>query len=306
MSIPAHQLDAFHAIAETGRFSLAAKRLGVTQPALSQRMQQLEGELKRRLLVRGASGIALTDAGVRLLRYCQAKRALESEMLGDLAVDHDASSGARLAGTVRIAAFSSVARSCVLPALAELSRANPELEVAIAVREMRELEALLEQGSSEIVILDHVVARPDVDHVVLGSEELVLVESRRHRERDEVYLDHDLDDETTRRYLARNGVKRRYLRRSFVDDIYGVLDGAALGIGRAIVPKHLLASGGSSDLRVVPGMKPTRSPVVMHFFHQPRYTRAEEAVRSALSTGFASTLEPHARRKGTRRHQRAP
>ncbi|HVH47753.1 MAG TPA: LysR family transcriptional regulator [Labilithrix sp.] len=301
MSLAAHQLDAFHAIAETGRFSLAAKRLGVTQPALSQRIQQLEAELKRRLLIRGSTGVTLTDAGTRLLRYCQAKRALESEVLGDLAVDQHSSSTSELSGTVRIAAFSSVARSCVLPALAETCRSNPELTVEFAVREMRELEALLSQGSADLVVLDHVVSRPDVEHVVLGSEEMLLVESKRHRARDDVYLDHDPDDKTTLRYLARNGVKTRHVRRSFVDDIYGVLDGTAMGLGRSVVPRHLLASSYAEELRVVGNMRPVRSPVVLHYFHQPSYTRAEEALRSALVTGVAAALgaKVSRQRKGT-------
>src|SRR3954452_21561821 len=120
MPLPAHQLDAFHAVAATGSFSKAATRLHVTQPALSQRIQQLESELKKRLFVRSPAGVTLTDAGSRLLRYCQVQRALEAELLGDLTVDGQAGGELELSGTVRIAAFSSVARSCVLPAIAPL------------------------------------------------------------------------------------------------------------------------------------------------------------------------------------------
>lgn len=297
MTLPAHQLDAFHAVAETGRFSKAAKRLGVTQPALSQRIQQLESELRRRLFVRAPAGVTLTDAGARLLRYCEARRALESEVLEDLAIE--ASPTADLSGTIRIGAFSSVARSCVLPALAPVFCAHPRLVIDFAVREISELEAVLAQGSSEIVVLDRVVARPDVEHVALGFEELVLVESKRHRTRDDVYLDHDPDDPTTLRFLGRNGVKKRYVRRSFLDDIYGVLDAAALGFGRAVVPKHLLTGAFAAELRVVTGMRSTRSPVVMHYFRQPSYTRAQEAVRRAIETGVPVSLGAKRQRSGT-------
>src|SRR5690242_467412 len=120
MALPAHQLDAFHAVAATGSFSRAAARLHVTQPALSQRIQQLETELKKRVFVRSPSGVKLTEAGSRLLRYCQVQRALEAELLEDLTVD--GTSGPELSGNLRIAAFSSVARSCVLPAVAPLFR----------------------------------------------------------------------------------------------------------------------------------------------------------------------------------------
>lgn len=307
MTLSAHQLDAFHAVAETGGFSKAAKRLGITQPALSQRIQQLEGELKRRLFVRSPSGVTVTDAGARLLRYCEVKRALESEVLEDLAVERTGpgagSAGTELSGTVRVAAFSSVGRSCVIPALAPLFRANPRLVIDLTVREMPALEALLAQGSADLVILDHVVARPDLEHVSLGFEELVLVESQRLRSRDDVYLDHDPEDKTTLRFLDRNGVKTRFVRRSFFDDIYGVLDAAAAGFGRAVVPKHLLgtispnASEDAQPIRIVPKMRPTRSPVVLHFFRQPSYPRAHEALRTALTEGVPAILHAHPRRE---------
>lgn len=286
MALPAHQLDAFHAVAETGSFSRAARRLGVTQPALSQRIQQLEAELKRRLFVRGPTGVTVTEAGARLLRYCEVRRALESEVLDDLAVEKPGD--AALAGTVRIAAYSSIGRSCVLPAIARLFQENPRLMADFLVREMTELDALLAQGSHEIVILDYVKSRPDVEHVTLGHEELVLVHRKGARE--DLYLDHDPDDLTTREYLADNGVKTNYVRRSYFDDVYGVLDAAAEGFGRAVVPRHLLVGAYAEKLSLVPGMKPKRTPVVMHHFRQPSYTRAHEAVRTALLEGVPRML----------------
>lgn len=291
MTLPAHQLDAFHAVVETGGFSKAAKRLGVTQPALSQRIQQLEAELKRRLFIRSPTGVTVTDAGARLLRYCEAKRALESEVMDDLAVEAPSNEAtAQLSGTIRIAGFSSVARSCIMPALAPLFRDNPRLIIDVAVRETAELEAILAQGRADFVVLDHVMPRPDVEHVALGSEELVLVESKQARSRDDVYLDHDPEDTTTLRFLGKNGVKTRYVRRSFFDDVYGVLDGAALGYGRAVLPKHLLVGAVGEALRIVPDMRSTRSPVIMHYFRQPSYTRAQEAVREAIVSGAPALL----------------
>ncbi len=294
MTLPAHQLDAFHAVAETGGFSRAAKRLGITQPALSQRIQQLETELRRRLFVRSPTGVTVTDAGARLLRYCEVRRALESEVLDDLAVEPPgagATANASLSGTIRIAAFSSVARSCVLRALAPLFQQHPRLIVELAVREMSELELILAQGRAEIVVLDHATARPDVEHLTLGVEELVLVESKTLRGGADVYLDHDAEDKTTLRFLSRNGVKTRYVRRSFFNDVYGLLDAAAEGFGRAVVPKHLLVGELADRMRIVPDMKPQRTPVVMHYFRQPSYTRSHEAVRKALEERVPALLD---------------
>jgi len=306
--LSANQLDAFHAVADTGSFSRAATRLHVTQPALSQRIQQLESELKKRLFVRSPAGVSLTDAGSRLLRYCQVQRALEAELLDDLTVDGHARGGQELelSGTLRIAAFSSVARSCVLPAIAPLYRANPRLAVDVGVRETTEIAALLAQGAVDFALLDHVFERPDVEHISLGFEQLVLVESRQHRMRDDVYLDHDPEDATTMRFLKRSAVKTRYVRRSFFDDIYGVIDAATHGFGRAVVPRHLLGGASGELLHVVADTKAMRAPVVLHHFRQPAYTRAHEAVRDALIAAVPHLLEgtlpavqPAGRRRGS-------
>ena len=70
------QLEAFLAVAEERRVTAAAKRLGTSQPALSRQLQALERELGARLVVRGARGAVLTDAGERFLVH--ARRALDA------------------------------------------------------------------------------------------------------------------------------------------------------------------------------------------------------------------------------------
>jgi DNA-binding transcriptional LysR family regulator len=291
MSLPAHQLDAFYAVAELKSFSKAASRLGVTQPALSQRIHQLEDTLKKRLFIRGQGGVRLTEAGNRLLRYCHAQRALEGEILADLAEGGADAPGAELTGAVRVAGFSSVVRSCVLPALSRVARENPRLSIELCVREIEEVAELLTRGATDFAILDHTIERPDVDHVVVGQEELVLIESEEHRQRDDVYLDHDAGDPTTLRFLKRARKSTRVVERSFLDDIYGILDGVSLGLGRAVVSRHLVAPLLGNGIRLIEGPKlSSTSPVILHWFRQPSYPRAHDAVRKALEKGLAEAL----------------
>ena len=62
------QLRYFRAIAGSGSMSAAARKLGVSQPTLSQATKQLEQELGATLLFRGRSGVSLTRTGQALLR----------------------------------------------------------------------------------------------------------------------------------------------------------------------------------------------------------------------------------------------
>src|SRR5512139_1166860 len=76
------QLRYFVAVAETGNISRAAKRIFLTQPALSRQIKALEGEIGQCLLERQAHSIRLTPVGEALLHEARellqrAEQALE-------------------------------------------------------------------------------------------------------------------------------------------------------------------------------------------------------------------------------------
>ena len=64
------QLRAFVAVAEEGSFTLAARRLFVTQSAVSHSLRSLEGQLSRKLLDRTAKRVVVTPDGELLLKRC--------------------------------------------------------------------------------------------------------------------------------------------------------------------------------------------------------------------------------------------
>src|SRR5688572_10336934 len=57
----------FRSVARFGSVTAAAKRLGVTQGAVSQRIQRLEGRLGTSLFLRQHERLSITDAGSGLL-----------------------------------------------------------------------------------------------------------------------------------------------------------------------------------------------------------------------------------------------
>ena len=62
------ELPAFIAVLEEGGLSAAARRLHVSQSALSQTVRSLERRLGARLLERGHAGVTATELGALLLR----------------------------------------------------------------------------------------------------------------------------------------------------------------------------------------------------------------------------------------------
>ncbi len=276
MDLPSHELQAFRMISQTRSFSAAAERIHITQPALTQRIQSLERTLGLTLVIRNRKGIKLTEAGQKLLRYCQVKEHLESELLADLgAVSVDA----KLAGRLRIAGYSSVLHSVIMPSLAELLRENQDVQFEFSMHEMGELFGVLDRGEADFVVIDHAIRRDSIEAVTLGEEQYVFVRSSEFPAPN-VYLDHDTDDRLTETFLKQQGQKPKDFKRCYVDDIQGILQGVALGLGQGVIPRHLLRE--NLPLQVVPTKKPMTSPVVLHYFRQSYYSKLQKITVETL------------------------
>src|SRR5213075_2403303 len=66
-----YQLRYFLAVVETGSFTKAAQRSGVSQPTLSAGIQKLEQTLEAQLFDRGKRRVFLTSAGTRFLEHAK-------------------------------------------------------------------------------------------------------------------------------------------------------------------------------------------------------------------------------------------
>ena len=67
-----HQLEIFLAVADTKRFSKAAKRLFLSQSTISSHIKNLEAELQKTLFIRSTKSVRLSPDGYIFLRYAEA------------------------------------------------------------------------------------------------------------------------------------------------------------------------------------------------------------------------------------------
>jgi DNA-binding transcriptional LysR family regulator len=123
-----NDLIAFLAVARERSFTRAAAKLGVSQSALSQTIRGLEERLGVRLLARTTRSVAPTEAGERLLhtvgpRFEEIEAELEA--LSELRE--------KPAGTIRITATEHAADAILLPKLAKLLPAYPDIKVEISI-----------------------------------------------------------------------------------------------------------------------------------------------------------------------------
>jgi DNA-binding transcriptional LysR family regulator len=287
MGLSSLQLDAFFAAARALNFSQAAQDLGITQSALSQRIKALEEDLDLTVFARLPRGVQLTEAGERLLRYCQARSSMELELLDQLT---GKSADGGLGGVLRIGGYSSIVRSVLMPALGPLLRDNPKTQFHFQNAELRELPEMLLTGSVDFIVTDAPIHRADVETVELGQEEYVMCEGAQFPSTGERYLDHEPSDTTTNRFLASQGRTFPEYRRSYMDEIYALIDGVACGLGKAIVSRHLIVH--DARIRIVPGHRSMFVPVLLHHHKQPFYTALQRAAIEVLRGGCAVLLQP--------------
>lgn len=123
-----NDLLSFVTVARAGSFTRAAAQLGVTQSALSQAISGLEKRLQIRLLTRTTRSVSPTAAGERLL-HAIGHRFDEIEAELDVLTEMRD----KPAGTVRITCADHVLRTTLLPKLAPLLHAFPDINVEFDV-----------------------------------------------------------------------------------------------------------------------------------------------------------------------------
>lgn len=277
--------EAFFITAQTLHFGKASQRLNISPSALSQRVRALEEQVNCKLFHRTANAVSITEAGDRLLRHCQKIRSLQDDLMFDLGNQQE------MSGAVSIAAFSSVMRSLLMPSLSQLLQQNPQLHVHFRVANMWELNEVLMRGQADFIVTREFVERAGYQSILLGNEENVLVERIQEPRIDDVFLDHcQYYDFTEKFFLHHEGVIDKPLRRLFVNDIYGILDGVGLGLGRGVVPKHLLT--GAKGLRIVPGYaKAWTTPIFLQFAIDEQLSLPMRAVSDTLANQMGEILK---------------
>lgn len=175
MNIRVRQIEGFLALADTLSFSRAAEKIGMTQPAFSQMLRDLENTLELKLIDRTTRRVDLTLSAQQLL--AQMRRA----MLDINDIRRNAQALARLnEGLLAVAVLPSLAGGIFLESLAQFSNLYPG--VAIQVREDHNAHIIekLTQHEVELAICTYNASASTLSFEELFTDELVCVMQERH------------------------------------------------------------------------------------------------------------------------------
>lgn len=161
------ELAAFVAVVEEGGLSAAARRLHVSQPALSQTVSGLERELRVKLLQRSSTGARPTEAGATLAGEARAVLARYEQALRAMAqYTRDGGEILRLGIPLEFPA------AVLSAALAELAAACPDTKVQVRHLSSAQQLAALRAGELDVGLLRERPGGEQFDAMLVTREEL--------------------------------------------------------------------------------------------------------------------------------------
>lgn len=163
-------LRSFLVVAEELHFTLAARRLRVSQPALSRQIRDLERRLGVPLLTRTSRSVSLTEAGELLRR--EGMRGL-----ADLqrTVERAQAVGRGELGHLSVGFIGSVLDTFVVPLVSRLKARNPRLSFSLAERMWSEQTVGLENADDDVAFVRDLADTGPWQVTTLATEPLCLV-----------------------------------------------------------------------------------------------------------------------------------
>lgn len=141
------QLDALRAVAEAGSLHEAARRLFLTQPAISRSIRELEVELGMQLLTRSANGATLTPFAHQVLK----RVFVVQREIGRITEDAQSARG-ELGGRLTLAVTPPAATRALADSLIELTAARPGVKLDVIEWRGENIADGLRNGTIDVAI----------------------------------------------------------------------------------------------------------------------------------------------------------
>jgi DNA-binding transcriptional LysR family regulator len=175
-----NRLYLLHELSVLGTISRVAVARGLTRPAVSHQLLQLEADLGAVLFERSGRGVQLTATGRRLVSLSRELFDVAERIESDI----EAASG-RIAGEVRLAAFGSAASGLVPKVLKELAVRHPHVDIHFSELESQEGMRAAAAKQVDLAVVYELVDSPTMPNSLqllpLCVDTFAVVVSARHR-----------------------------------------------------------------------------------------------------------------------------
>jgi len=165
-----HELNVFVEAAQAENFSAAARRLFLSQQAVSLHIRNLEQEFGIELFQRNGRNLTLTPAGKALLPMAQAllrqARALEEMMHG---------LQGKIIGELTIACSTTVGKYILPRLVAGFRRRYPDVQVSVYVMSRRAAVDRLLEGRADVAVVSAHLPHPDLEFQPFLEDQIILI-----------------------------------------------------------------------------------------------------------------------------------
>lgn len=159
------------AVAQTKNFTKAAKALSLTQPAVSNHINQLEKEFGVKIFIRGKGALILTPEGEIILKYARRMRAMYDKLKASIA------EAGKYLTKLRIGITHTAESNVVAEVLAKFSNENPGVIITVITDTIKNLYAMLENYELDLAIVEGKPTNSELNSLMLDTDYLVCVVS---------------------------------------------------------------------------------------------------------------------------------
>ena len=161
-------------VVEEGNYSKAAKKLNLTQPAVSQHIKALEEMLGVKIFERIGNRLRLTKEGEAVIRYARQMRALDQNLKQELA--------GHISGvtTLNVGITHTMESNNIAEVLARFASERPSIRLILTTDTKEALTDKVRNFSLDFAILDGTVHASDLVIRTVDTDRLMLVVAPEH------------------------------------------------------------------------------------------------------------------------------
>lgn len=162
-----NKLQTFLTLCETQNYSQAAKKLNITQPAVSQHIQYLENYYQVLLISDKGKNFSLTEEGKALREYARILKANSEQILPLLKRIKNQAKTLNFGATLTIGEYT------IPPILSQIFNEDPKINISMVVENTMVLQKMLWEGKIDFALLEGHFNQEQFEFKLMSNESFI-------------------------------------------------------------------------------------------------------------------------------------
>ncbi len=163
------KIESLLVLNEEGNFTKASNRLGVTQPAVSTHIKQLEQQFDCKLFIRSKNEVKPTEKGKIVINYGKRMKALQAKLLDELTASDSKPT------KIRIGITHTSENNLIAETLGKYSSVNESISITIITDVIKNLYTMLENYELDLIIVEEKLNKPNLRFLMMDTDYLLCV-----------------------------------------------------------------------------------------------------------------------------------